>query len=200
MVHAALGLRAHSGWAVLVAITGPARAPNILDRRRIELIDASAPGSAQPYHAAAEMELSQGEELIGRAIASSRLLATKALRAVIAELRKKGYDTSACGIVTASGKALPPLPSVLASHALIHTAEGEMFREALAYASQRTDLQPLRIPEKELFAAGHARLGIPEDQLKRRLAELGKRIGPPWRQDEKSATVVAALALHATER
>lgn len=34
---AALGLRAHSGWAALVAVGGTARAPHVIGRRRIDM-------------------------------------------------------------------------------------------------------------------------------------------------------------------
>src|SRR5882762_6158032 len=34
---AALGLRAHSGWAALIAVGGSAASPEVLDRRRIEM-------------------------------------------------------------------------------------------------------------------------------------------------------------------
>src|SRR5947209_4124817 len=36
---AVLGLRAHSGWAALVALAGPADAPQVVDRRRIEMAE-----------------------------------------------------------------------------------------------------------------------------------------------------------------
>src|SRR5712692_8847232 len=64
VTRAALGLRAHSGWAALVVVAGSLRstavlsvpsvpsAPCVINRRRIEL---AAPGiPKQPYHAAAE--------------------------------------------------------------------------------------------------------------------------------------------------
>jgi hypothetical protein len=200
MVHAALGLRAHSGWAALVAITGPPHAPDVVLRQRIDFLDRSIPGAAQPYHAAAEMEIGKGAELIGKCIAASRLLAARALKNVIAELRKKTCEPIACGILTASGRALPDLPAILASHPLVHTAEGVMFREVLSYAAERNGLAMVHVPEKELFDAAKDRLGIAEGALKRHLAELGRRIGPPWRQDEKNATVSAALALAAATR
>jgi hypothetical protein len=57
-------------------------------------------------------------------------------------------------ILAASGRPLPPLESVLASHALIHTADGEHFREALAAASDGHRLPVTRIREKELLDAG----------------------------------------------
>ena len=200
MVSAAIGLRAHSGWAALVAIVGPPRAPDVILRRRIEFLDRSIPGAAQPYHAAAEMKLRDGEELIERCRAAAGALAAKALEDVFALVRKKGCEPVACGILAASGRPLPELPAILASHALIHTAEGEMFREALAQASGALGLAAIRVPEKILYQEAEARLGVAEPEWKTHLAELGRRIGPPWRQDEKNATIIAALALAAVAR
>ena len=197
MKPAALGFRAHSGWAAAVAITGSPRSPEVVDRCRIELLDRSIPGAAQPYHEAAELDLKQAEKLIERCIVSSRRLAVQGLHNFIANLRTKGYEPAACGILLASGRPLGTLESVLASHAMIHTAEGELFREALRYASEECGLPVTRVKERDLFTEMAAKAGVPEAEVKRHLAEVGRRIGPPWRQDEKSATLAACLALNA---
>ena len=90
---------------------------------------------------------------------------------------------------------------MLASHALVHTAEGELFRDALAKAAAGEGvaalraLRVLRIKERELLDRCTARLGIAPGDLERHLAELGRRLGPSWRQDEKLATQAAWLAL-----
>src|SRR5690349_18385424 len=84
MTPVALGFRAHSGWAAVVAIAGPLGAPDVVDRSRIDLLDRTIPGAAQPYHAAAEMELKQAEKLIDRCVQSARRLAAKGLRDLIA--------------------------------------------------------------------------------------------------------------------
>ena len=197
MKPAALGFRAHSGWAAAVAIAGPPHSPEVVDRCRIELLDRSIPGAAQPYHEAAEMDLKQAQKLIERCIASSRRLAVQSLRAFIANLRGKGYEPVSCGVLLASGRPLGTLESVLASHAMIHTAEGELFREALRYASEECGLPVTRVRERDLFTEMADKAGVPESDVKRHLVEVGRRIGPPWRQDEKSATLAACLALNA---
>ena len=194
---AALGFRAHSGWAAAVAITGSPRSPEVVDRCRIELLDRSIPGAAQPYHEAAEMDPKQAERLIERCIASSRRLAVQGLRAFIDNLRGKDYDPVACGILLASGRPLGTLKSVLASHAMIHTAEGELFREALRYAGEECGLPVTRVKERDLFTEVAVKVGVPEADVKRHLVEVGRRIGPPWSQDQKSATLTACLALSA---
>ena len=78
---AALGFRAHSGWAAAVALGGSPRSPEVIDRRRIELIEPGSPGGVQPYHVARTMDLPRAEEFIKGVIAAidrSALLAVRA--------------------------------------------------------------------------------------------------------------------------
>ena len=63
---AALGFRAHSGWAALVAVAGTPQSGQVLLRRRIELADPKVPGSKQPYHAAEGEKFPKAEKIIGR--------------------------------------------------------------------------------------------------------------------------------------
>src|SRR5690242_8309122 len=192
---AAIGFRPHSGWAALVAIAGPVAAPHVIERRRIELADRATRGSVQPYHFAEEMELKKAERWIARCLNASEGLAREAIEAVVDKLRKQGYRVRACGLVRSSARPLPELASVLASHALIHTAEGEMFRDALTRASTHHGLSVVGTKERELFDRCASDLGLPAPEIVSRLAELGKMLGPPWRQDEKFATLAAWLAL-----
>jgi len=46
----------------------------------------------------------------------------------VADLRGKGYRPVGSALLLASGRPLPKLETILASHALIHTADGEHFR------------------------------------------------------------------------
>ncbi len=180
----ALGFRAHSGWAAMVAVTGTMDAPRVLERRRIAIADAELEGSKQPYHAAAELPFPKAEALVRKAIESSRGLAVEAMEAAVKALRAQGHEVAGCGIVLGSGKVLPGLEGILASHALIHTAEGEMFREVLVWAARAHRLAVTGVPEK----------GLDPATLKR-IDTLGKLIGPPWTQDQKYATVVGLMAL-----
>jgi hypothetical protein len=75
----------------------------------------------------------------------------------------------------------------LASHPLLHTAEGELFREALAQASEKCGLAVSRVRERELPERASALLRMPADKLNARIAGIGKEIGPPWAQDQKQA-------------
>jgi hypothetical protein len=179
----ALGFRAHSGWAAMVAAAGTLEEPRVLDRRRIVIAD---PEMKQPYHAAAELPLAEAEAIVANAIASSRQLAIDAIAAAVDALQRKGHEVAACGILTGSGRALPNLEGILASHALIHTAEGELFRDVLIQAARECGLAVATLREKT----------VPVDALKT-IATLGKLIGPPWTQDQKYATIAALSALAA---
>jgi len=192
---AALGFRAHSGWAVMVAVGGEACAPVVLDRRRVELVNREIPGSLQPYHAAAEMKLTDAEAFLRRCSDAVNAMARAAMRDALAELAECGYQVIGCAVLLAAGRPLADLASTLASHPAIHTAEGEFFRNALKLAAGSHGLAVTGIKERELFSRGAARLHIPVDELQRRAADLGKAIGPPWRQDEKLSCVAGWLVL-----
>jgi len=202
MLRAALGFRAHSGWAVMVAVAEPVAAlaaPMVIERLRIELVGAGTAGRAaapvQPYHAARELDLEQAREFIERYVADATRRAESAVGAAIEGLRGKDWEAVACGILLASGRPLPSLAEILASHPLIHTAEGELFRNALKAAAESCGLPVIGVREADLYARAAAQLGTPAERLRSDVDGLGRTLGPPWRQDEKYATLVGWLAL-----
>jgi hypothetical protein len=188
-----LGLRAHSGWAALVAVGGSAPAPEVVDRRRIEMAD--DPEAKQPYHAAEELTLPRAAVLLERLSRKARERAATGLGAALQDLRAKGYEVARTVILAASGRPLPPLESVLASHALIHTADGEHFRDALAAASEGHRLRVTRIREAELPARAEAALRRPAKDLQAAVTAWGKALGPPWTQDQKLSALGAWTVL-----
>lgn len=191
----ALSLRVHSGWAALVAIVGTPRAIEVVARRRIEIADPAIPGSKQPYHEAEELPAEKAARLLDRCERGAERLARQALGGALDDLAKQGHEPRACGLLMASGRPLPPLAAILASHALIHTADGEHFREALSRASEHFGLPVVRVREKEVLDRAAAALGVTPAALQRRVQEMGRSLGPPWTQDQKLATLAAWLAL-----
>jgi hypothetical protein len=192
MDRAAVGFRSHSGWATLVAVAGPAASPAVVLRRRIEL---SRETPRQPFHAAEGLPPEEAAALIRRATGETRRLAARAIRDALEELGRGGREVSAAGLLVAAGRPLPGLPEILASHALIHAAEGELFRAALREEGRSCGLSLLEVKEKEAFDRAASALGASVSVLKRRIDEWGRPLGPPWRQDEKLAALVAWLAL-----
>jgi len=192
---AALGFRVHSGWGALVAVSGSPSSPEIIARRRIEIADPKQEGSKQPFHAAEPLELPHAEELITCCSESTQRLAREAIRAAVDGLRDRGYIALAVGLTLGSGRTLPALPQILASHALIHTAEGEFFRQAVSDASKYCGLKVHGVKEKELFDCGATLFRTSTEQLCQQITAIGKSIGPPWTMDQKYAALAAWIAL-----
>jgi hypothetical protein len=193
--NAALGFRAHSGWAAAVALAGSPRSPEVVDRRRITLVEPGSPGGVQPYHAARTMDLAKAEEFISTVIVAIDHSALLAARVFAEAISGGGHSVTSCGIVLASGRALPSLESTLRSHAMVHTAEGELYRSAIAKAAESLNWRCVRVPERDLYKFAAKQLHIPEPKLKTRITEMGRSQGSPWSADEKCATLVAWLAL-----
>jgi hypothetical protein len=192
---AALGFRTHSGWAAAVAVAGSPGRPVILERRRIETADIAIEGSKQPYHAAEGSDVEIAEAWIQECRRTSMLLAKRAVGAMAAQLKQNGFTVAGVGILFASGRELPDLAAILRSHALIHTAEGEFFREVLVRACDDSALPVTKLKEREAWDRGALVFRLTSTDLQRRIGELGKSVGPPWRQDHKLAALAAWIAL-----
>lgn len=195
MKNAALGFRAHSGWTALVAVSLDHDSPVVLLRGRPHLVNTFSFEFRQPYHTAEKRSPDQASAFIERVQAEARNLAYQAIHSAQMELHKRGYQLQRCGLLVASGRRLPDLTQILASHALIHTADGELFREALLHASERCGCEVLTAKEKDLLERSALSLGKSHDELVRVLASLGSLLGPPWSQDEKLASLAAWLSL-----
>jgi hypothetical protein len=192
---AALGFRAHSGWAALVALTGTTAAPAVILRRRLVIADPSISGSKQPFHAAEPMPFEDAGSYIRRCTESTRSLAEAGLRDVVAELSGMGLQVAGTCVLMGSGRPTGDLAKILSAHPLIHTAEGEFFRDALKHACESGGLKFSGVKERELVSHAAGVLGIPVAELERRATELGKGIGPPWTQDQKLSAIAAWLVL-----
>ena len=186
----AFGLKAHSGWAVLVVIGKQGDEVAVIDRRRIELVDAT--WAKQPYHAAEGLERQKARDLVTRGIDIAHRLALAEMKAAIKRERDRKNDVAGCAVVVGT-----PMPDwntdeILAVHFRMHKAEGVLFQNALVRASEKCKLNTLPVLEKELVTQATTQLG---DKLVKQIAGLGKSVGPPWGKDQKDATVVALMAL-----
>ena len=192
---AALGFRAHSGWAALVALTGSPAAPAVILRRRLEIADPHISGSKQPFHAAEPMKFEDAESYIRRCTKSTRSLADAAVRDAVAEMSAMGLRVAGSCVLQGSGRPTGDLAKILSAHPLIHTAEGEFFRNALKQACESAGLKFSGVKERDLVDHAATVLRIPVAELERRATELGKGIGPPWTQDQKLSAIAAWLVL-----
>jgi hypothetical protein len=193
MKRAALGIQMHSGWGVLVAISE--NPVEILDRRRIVTADPKIPGAIQPYHFASQLELPEQQKHLERCASSSSSLANNAIAELVKELVARKYRTVGAAVLLASGRPLPALEKILAAHPLIHTAEGEFFRQAVIRACEELQIPVTAVRARDLDEQAKVTFGRTAGQLQSSIASMGSRIGPPWTKDHKTAALAAALVL-----
>jgi hypothetical protein len=195
MKRAAFAVQMHSGWGVLVAVSGGPHAIEILARRRIVTADPEMPGAIQPYHYAMNLKLPESERHLANCAAVSTRLAVAAIGDLVAELNTRDFHIVGSAVLLASGRSLPPLEKILASHPLIHTAEGEFFRHTVSQACEDLQISVTPIRQRELDERAKAAFGNAASRVLGSIASLGKTIGPPWTKDHKTAALAAALIL-----
>lgn len=185
----AFGLKAHSGWAALVVLGATKGRPEVIDRRRLELVEEGESGWAkQPYHAAERLDAPDARDMVRRGVVSARRNATREMRGSVDRAREAGHEVAACAVLM--GEPMPDwsVDEILAVHFRMHKAEGVLFREALARAADECGLRLVTIPEKGLNDhAGRGHVAT--------IAALGKTVGPPWGKDQKEAALAALIAL-----
>src|SRR2546421_3194219 len=183
MKPAAIGIRMHSGWGALVAVSNSAGAVEVIERRRVAITTPGTPGANQPYHSAENLELPEAEKFLGSCFVTSKRLASAAVRDVVSELRGRQYRVVGSAVLLASGRPLPSLSKILASHALIHAAEGEFFRQAVRKACECLKISATAVAERQLDERAKAAFGSATSRVQRRVSTLGSSIGPPWTKD-----------------
>ena len=191
---ATIGIKTHSGWAALVAVEGTFPTPKVLVRQRLDLIETDD-GANQPYHYAKQLKLAEAKEYLDRTATTSRRLAKNALQQVAARIHEQNYALVGCGILLASGRPLPKLEEILASHPLMHAAEGEFFRTAIRDACRELNIPNTGVRERGIFEQSASKFKVEVSALKAQLTILGRSLGSPWTKDQKQASMAALLVL-----
>lgn len=166
----------------------------VLERRRISVVDKKIAGHAQPYHFAREQALPQAEKHLARCAIASLRLAQAALTDVVDQL-SRDYRVTGAAVLLSSGRPLPELDRILASHPLIHTAEGEFFRKAFSEACEALSVPVTRIRERDVAERAQTVFNKSAAALPAELTAAAKHLGPPWSQDQKIAALAAAVVL-----
>jgi hypothetical protein len=193
MKRAALGFREHTGWAALVAVGGSGRAPHVVTRSRIELCNENLPRAV--YHAARDLDLPGAQRLVRKVEVAARRIAEAQLERTVDQLAASGYQVGAAAIAGRARRLGNDLAEILASHPLVHAAEGQLYREALADAAEHRGLPVVRFLQQDLYEEAAKQAGLSEESLRAQLTGLGRALGPPWGKDQKDAAAAAWLAL-----
>jgi hypothetical protein len=219
MKRAALGVRMHSGWGALVAVAHEGGKVDVLERRRIAVTAPGASRAVQPYHHARDLALASApdggwgrlhtrvkvefaeageaaEKFLVACFEESTRLAQEEIRKVVEELEGRRYRVAGAAVLLAAGRRLPPLPRILAAHPLIHTAEGQFFRDVVGKACQALEIPLTGIRERSLQESVDDTFGKSAAKVRRQVADMVRRIGSPWTQDQKAATLGALLVLN----
>src|SRR5262249_25871616 len=146
-VPVALGIKAHTGWAAVVALAGPAASARVVAKRRIDMATTFDEGAV--YHKGQELPFARAEALIRPSEEKFERTGRGALVALLAERKRGRCEPVAVAMVSGNHKALPPLTSILKSHALVHAAEGDLYRRVLLRASEACRIPTLLFPEKQ---------------------------------------------------
>jgi hypothetical protein len=173
----ALGLHSRTGSAVGVAIDGPA----FIGRWDLDLGEDGVP--EQVWHAVADLPLASAETVARQAIETVVSLATRRLGAILDEVGALDVVAVVMGDFPVPDSAA----AILASHTLMHAAEGQLYREALLDAASARGLRGVGVSRN----LASSRL---DGDLADRVRELGLVAGRPWRKEHKLAAVAALTA------
>jgi hypothetical protein len=176
-------------------VAGTASAPRVLLRERIELVDAADTGARQPYHTLEELPAEEAPARLARFQEAAHLLAANAVRSLAQRAQAAGAAPAGAGIFDSTGRRGATLGAILASHALIHTADGDHFRVALARGCESLGVPVTRWSRRGLEERAGAVLKRSPAALARALAALGLGLGAPWGADQKSAALMAWMLL-----
>ena len=188
----AFGLKARTGRAILVALAGDVREPQLIERSQIQLLP---DGAWAPYHAAEGLSPADARESVRRSVAAAHRLAASGIREAARRVAKAGHDVRGCAVLVGSGMPDWGTDEILAVHVRMHKAEGELFRDVLVAGARACDLELTTLGDKSALNDATKMLGLTRARLDARLATLGKSAGPPWGKDQKEAAAAALVAL-----
>lgn len=167
----ALGLVPHTGWTWLVRVARPdGAAPRVEERGRAVALPVE---SGQLYHLAHD-HTGDRETFFAKRRAEALAHARKAVAPFA--------PGAAHAVVVGKIQRLPGFEAILASHPMIHTAEGELWRALFAEACAALGLETTR-----------AASSTPRPRDAAWLAAQGRELGSPWSKEVQTAAL-AALA------
>jgi hypothetical protein len=180
--HGFIGVSDHGGWAVLVTV---ARDGTLLDRRRVELVDAGLP-KLPHHHDAQGLPLEAAVALVERVRVSAERHAVLALDAVA---------MAAPRILGAALRICPQLPPTIAErlkdYGAQNVADWVMYRKALASAAELRGWPVHWYDAKKVLGAASQALGV--ENLDAHFLQVRRAAGPPWNMDHKLAMAAAIV-------
>ena len=188
----ALGFKARTGRAIVVAVGGDVAEPQFIDRAQIPLLPE---GTFAPYHAAEGLDPVDAHESVKSSIAAAHKLATSGIRESAQRVSEAGHEVCGCAVLVGPGMPAWSTEQILAVHVRMHQAEGELFRDVLVAGARACHLELTTLPEKSALDDAAKAAGLSRSRLDATIAALGKAAGAPWSKDQKEAAAAALAAL-----
>jgi hypothetical protein len=181
-----IGVSDHGGWAVLVTV---ARDGTLLDRRRIELLDAGLP-KLPHHHEGQGLPLDEAVELVERVRVSAERHAVLAWDAVMMAVPR---------ILGVALRECPQLPPTIAgrikNYRAQNAADWVMYRNALASAAEARGWPVHWYEAKIVLDAASQALHV--ENLDAHFLQVRRAVGPPWNKDHKLAMAAAIVTARA---
>ena len=192
METASIGLRAKTGRAIAVILTGPVEAPVALLRTELTFATARTPATYQPYHEVMNLPWERAQLAVEKPESALVAAAAAALGRLIRQARADGNIIRSAGIVGAPRRNVG---SIASPHIRAHAAEGVLFRRILEKAAVENGIKWAAYAERGLEDVAMKELGLTRLVIHENLSKFGRSLGRPWRADEKTASMGAWLAL-----
>jgi hypothetical protein len=191
MVDAVVGVFTKTGSAIAVTVGDVFDEPSVVDRRTLDLTDAAF--SRFVYHAASELDGAAARRFVQRCTTGVGRRARAEVDALLRDLRSDGVRIARGAIVDANKPFTAlGLERILASHSLLHAAEGELYRAAVVEAFGRHSIEIEPIPRGELASRAARAVGTGESDAI--VTGFGRAVGSPWRREHKDAALAALAA------
>ena len=189
----AIGFRAKTGRAIVVALGGSPTSPVVILKTEIKLIDPKIPATAQPYHEVMDLLWQRWPRAVSKSAKAIERVATKALAQLIEQLEADGHRPVGVGVVGSPDRDLARIGN---PHIRAHAGEGILFRRVLEVGAESNRLKWQRFSDRDFDKAAAAVVGADYPQIRRNLDDLRQIVSPPWRADEKQAAMAAWVVLH----
>lgn len=167
--------------------------PDVLFRGRAELGDPAGRVRRNVYHAARALEPAAAADLVDTAQRIAAEQAAAALKLTVRDARDEGAVVRSCAVVVGAFPDGARFESILASHALVHAAEGRLYQAALLRSAESRGLDVIAIPKRSIWEQGEAALGVSQDELRHWIDQLGESSGRPgqrtrsWRHSRRAS-------------
>jgi hypothetical protein len=189
---ATLGFRPHTYWTPAVVLAGPATAPRLLRRQRIVFATGN---ERMAYHQAAEAGPVRAEGLIEGVRRATQANAQREIASLLADLEGPGVEVRTAVIPESRPRLPDTVAQIIRVHALMHAAEGVLYRDVVAAACRDLGLEVTRTLERDLPETAAMVLELTPNTLATQLLDLAA--DPPWSEDYRIAALAAWLGLAA---